>query len=553
MPRQRILWFAISLLILSSLACNAFASAPEPGLTLPPPPVTEAETTTLPDGIMGLAPTATLPGALTDTPLVDAAGNPLLEALIDVNVRTGPGVIYGRDGFLLAGETAAVLGRDPVSGWWKIDCPGRSDGTECWVSGGAQYTKVTNGGGVPVAAVPPTPTPKPSPTPAGEPDSEPRVTANPLLVYVDDAGLWLVTLDVSQNPPAGSNPIQLIAGPDVEMPLIAPDGRKIAYRTSTPETNAVHVINIDGSDNRILFSSADLEVIVETDTAVLLDQIQWLNDSQGLAFNTQMVNLIGPGQASREDLWTIGLDGALANPLDAGLGGGSFAISRNNQVIFGQDEGIVRANLDGSRVETIIAFGFINTASEYVYYPRPQWTADFTQAFVAIPSADPWGPDADVALWRIPVNGAAEALETLPGNTLFNPVVWSPNGNRLARVFQVADGSSPPVLNILDGDGLNPRAYDSGEQIAFHDWNADEIHFLYAGSRFYAVGQIGAPPTRFEAVGGTAVMQWLTPSSFVVVNGGDGVWSLIVSNVDGDADLLAAANTNFVQVDVWRP
>ncbi len=137
MPRQRILWFAISLLILSSLACNAFAGAPEPGLTLPPPPVTETDAASLSDGEIGLAPTATLPGAITDVPLVDAAGNPLLEALIDVNVRTGPGVIYGRDGFLFAGETAAVLGHDPVSGWWKIACPGRSDGPECWVSGGA--------------------------------------------------------------------------------------------------------------------------------------------------------------------------------------------------------------------------------------------------------------------------------------------------------------------------------------------------------------------------------------------------------------------------------
>ncbi len=412
---------------------------------------------------------------------------------------------------------------------------------------------MTNGEGAPVAAVPPTPTPKPSPTPSNGLDSATSVSGNALLAFTDDAGLWLITLDVSQNPPAGSGPVLLAAGPTVAMPLIAPDGRKIAYITSTPESNAIHMINIDGSDDRILFSSTDLVVIVETDTAVLIDQVQWLSDSQGLAFNTQMVNLVGPGQASREDLWTIGLDGTLTNPLDAGLGGGSFAISRNDQVIFGQDEGIVRANLGGSRAETAVSFDFINTASEYVYYPQAQWTSDATQAFVAIPSAAPWGPEADAALWRIPANGAAEALETLPGSILFNPVVWSPNGRRLAHIFQVPDGSSPPVLNIRDGDGLNPTAYDSGEQIAFHDWHPDEIHFLYAGSGYYAVGQVGAPPTRFGVVGGTAVMQWLTPSSFVVANGGGGVWSLIVSNVDGDTDLLAAANTGFVQIDVWRP
>ena len=137
-------------------------------------------------------------------PLVDAAGNPLLEALVDVNVRTGPGVQYNRNGFLFGGETTRVLGRDPESGWWKIECPGRSDGSSCWVSGGTQYTKVTNSEGVPVAAAPPTPTPLPSPTPALDlPDAGTSMAVNGLLTYADTDGLWLVTLDMSQNLPVG--------------------------------------------------------------------------------------------------------------------------------------------------------------------------------------------------------------------------------------------------------------------------------------------------------------------------------------------------------------
>ena len=33
-----------------------------------------------------------------------------------------------------------VIGRDPISGWWHIECPPDAEGETCWVSGGTQYT-----------------------------------------------------------------------------------------------------------------------------------------------------------------------------------------------------------------------------------------------------------------------------------------------------------------------------------------------------------------------------------------------------------------------------
>jgi hypothetical protein len=554
MSHKRTIWFAVGLLILSSLACNAFAGEPEPALTLPPPPVGVTDVAPITNEEVVLAPTATLPGAVTDVPIVDAGGNPLLEALVDVNIRTGPGVQYNRDGFLFAGETAQVVGQDPVSGWWKVACPSRSSGAECWVSGGTQYTKVTNGAGVPVAAVPPTPTPIPTPEPAEGPDGTANVAATGLLAYVDDDGLWLVVLDMSQDSPSGSEPVQIADRLNIERPMISPDGRKIAYLTSTTESNTLRLINLDESSDKILVRSSDLPVIVETDTAVLLGQIEWLNNSQGLVFNTYMLNLIGPGAGEREDLWSVSLSGALEEQVMAGSGGGTFALSPSGRVIFGQAEAISRADFAGDEADEVADFDFINTASEYIYYPQAQWTADGSAAYVAVPEADPWVDDAGTVLWRIPANGPAVELETLPGNVLFDPVRWTPTGDKLAYVMLEIDASNPPpVLMLADGDGRNAEPYTSDAQINLYGWSLDGSHFLYAGSDYYAIGQVGVPPTKIEVTGGTADMQWLTPSSFIVATGEDGTWNLRSSSLDGETTPLATANDTLPQFDVWSP
>lgn len=554
MSRQRIFWFAISMLILSSLACNAFAGDPEPGLTMPPPPVSVTGSTPPATIVLDLAPTATLPGAATAVPLVDAAGNPLLEALVDVNVRTGPGVQYNRDGFLFGGETTRVLGRDPESGWWKIECPGRSDGNSCWVSGGAQYTKVTNSEGVPVAAAPPTPTPLPSPTPALDlPDAATSVAANGLLTYADTDGLWLVTLDMSQTPPTADEPVQLVRGRNLERPYISPDGRKIAYIVSESESNSLHVFNLAEDSDEAWFNSADLSVSVDAGTAVFIGQIAWLNNSQGLAFNTYTINLSGPGLAERVDLWTADFRGTVTERLGEGQGGGTFSLSPSNQVILGQREAVVRANLDGSEAETIIEFGAINTASEYIYYPQAQWAADGS-AYIAIPNAEPWSVDAEAALWRIPVSGPAKEMTALPGNILFDPVQWSPDGARLAYVQRLMDPANPPpVLVLADGNGRNAAPYTSDGQLALYGWSPDGRHFLYAGSDSVGVGQAEVPPVMVKIEGGTAVMQWLNASTFITAANVSGSWQLTSTDLDGEIEVLGTAVTTPPQFDIWSP
>lgn len=133
-----IILLAITLLGAASLACNAFAGRPDTLLPPPPTPTATVESGAPESGgVPGIAPTVTLPGT---TPIPDNL--PRVRILVDLNIRNGPGVQFRRAGFLLAGETAPVLGRDETTGWWQIVCPAAAEGGECWVSGGSQYTRL---------------------------------------------------------------------------------------------------------------------------------------------------------------------------------------------------------------------------------------------------------------------------------------------------------------------------------------------------------------------------------------------------------------------------
>jgi hypothetical protein len=94
--------------------------------------------------------------------VIDPSKNPdpTATALVDVNCRFGPGLVYDVIGSLLEAETAPLAGRNVDDTWWWIE---RLRGVgHCWVSGAV----VVVGGDlseVPVIAAPPTPTPETTP------------------------------------------------------------------------------------------------------------------------------------------------------------------------------------------------------------------------------------------------------------------------------------------------------------------------------------------------------------------------------------------------------
>jgi hypothetical protein len=85
---------------------------------------------------------------------------------VDLNVRTGPGTNYERIGWLAAGTTVSIIGRNANGTWWHIPYPDAPDGA-AWISAGYGTARDTQG--VPVVEAPPTPTPSaPKATPTTE-------------------------------------------------------------------------------------------------------------------------------------------------------------------------------------------------------------------------------------------------------------------------------------------------------------------------------------------------------------------------------------------------
>ncbi len=128
--------------------------SPQPSIaseTPAPPANTQIVSTETP------SPTASI--TLTSTSSV-----PMVTVSKDTNCRTGPGKEYDYLGALLVGETAEVVGKNTVTGYWIIKNPDM-DGN-CWLWG--NYATVSGDvSKLQESAIPPTPTPAAPEAPKG--------------------------------------------------------------------------------------------------------------------------------------------------------------------------------------------------------------------------------------------------------------------------------------------------------------------------------------------------------------------------------------------------
>jgi len=87
---------------------------------------------------------------------------PMINASLNTNCRTGPGLVYGIVGYLQVGEPSQVVGRYQGDSWWLIQHPTQPNRT-CWVW--SRTTSVTGDiSGLPFVQAPPTPTRTKTPT-----------------------------------------------------------------------------------------------------------------------------------------------------------------------------------------------------------------------------------------------------------------------------------------------------------------------------------------------------------------------------------------------------
>ncbi len=82
---------------------------------------------------------------------------PSVTALVDTEIRSGPGTVYDRIGVLEKDQNAEAIGRSPDGSWWTIKVAAVSGG-QGWVA--ANTVEAGNTDNLPVIEPPPTPTPK---------------------------------------------------------------------------------------------------------------------------------------------------------------------------------------------------------------------------------------------------------------------------------------------------------------------------------------------------------------------------------------------------------
>lgn len=155
MPQNKKFPALVLIVCLSISACNLPGGQPAEGASI-------ATFTPVPDEAV----------TITSTAAVAQECSPIVTANTDANVRSGPGQVYNKLGFIQQGGTAPVAGRNSNGTWWYIQFAAGSGGY-AWIA-----ESVTTAACIPdtlaVIAAPPTPAAVPSSTPAaGSPSSTP--------------------------------------------------------------------------------------------------------------------------------------------------------------------------------------------------------------------------------------------------------------------------------------------------------------------------------------------------------------------------------------------
>jgi hypothetical protein len=312
-------------------------------------------------------------------------------------------------------------------------------------------------------------------------------------------------------------------------------------------------VNTAGIAEQFLVSSADVPMGTDAPLLVFIDQFAWLPDSSGLLFNSVVVNPEGPGRGPQNDLRQVLLDGTISEYFANGAAGHTFALSPDGtRLLFSSPESILHGVLGADNLETVIAFDFVNTASEYAYTPVVQWAADSSEAYVSISSSEPWSEPPFATLYRIPRDGAAESLGEIAGIILFNPVLWTPDGERLAHVnFLLGENRAELQIGEVNGANLVTVATDS--TLTAYGWDSSGEKLLFSGSDFYGVAHLAADPLYIFPEGDTAIMQWLDRETFLTATSSPQGWRIVANTLDGAQTELFSSDAVFVQIDSWSP
>lgn len=377
------------------------------------------------------------------------------------------------------------------------------------------------------------------------PTVAPTATLPPLRVSLvspdHDLYVWDETMPTAQ---------KLVDSGDVASSLISPDGSLVVYTRSSDYSNySLEVINFDGSNQRVLMDAAAFAALPRPDGAVssIPAQMAFVPGSHTLAFNVRL-QYEGPGLAYGSTLYRINIDaGTIDHILDVGQSWKFTYSPDGSKIAISIPTGIGIYNADGSLVDdTVLAYPFVNTASEYAWVASPVWSGDSTTLMAAVPPQDPWtDPVANGTLWRVAADGLSGEM------TMDTPMLYFPSGFAfispdLSKVIYFTRlGESIDNFQTLHTAGTFGTAdieYATGQFDSTVAWSPDSLHFFYTvrdgpGTISY-IGVVGGAATLVPDISNASDVVWIDASRYIASTRGSGSGSLLLGNLAAPSGVI---------------
>lgn len=209
----------------------------------------------------------------------------------------------------------------------------------------------------------------------------------------------------------GSNPVRIVDDPVAVVSAWSPDGTRIAYITGLDEQRGLHVVNADGSDDRLLFAGTPGRMVSSP---------SWSPDGTRLVFNTIY---------SETALYVVNVDGSELHQI-APQGASAQWSPRGTRIVFESvaagNQDIYTINPDGSDLAQLTS----GPDSESL----PMWSPDGTRiSYYWQGSVTPNPAGAPTGTYVMGSDGTNKVRVLFTEPTYrFGPAVWSPDGTYIA-------------------------------------------------------------------------------------------------------------------------
>lgn len=309
------------------------------------------------------------------------------------------------------------------------------------------------------------------------------IYTGPPLIYIKGGDLWTWSAGEKKQATSYGN----ISGF-----FLSADRSKVAvFRRGDNDETSLWVMNLDGSQARLLVSQDDLDALgkfsetkesLQTNSRVSFRGTAWVPGTYTIAYGTYR-HIKYDGTIFHDDLNLVDtVTGEKTTLLPPGSGGGFTYSPDGSQIaIIGQNQ-ISIMNADGShRRDEVLEYPTIQDVDNY-YYPTPIWSADAQYLILALPPQQLMSDSrSPTTLWKIPADGTPaiqlgtfEAVAFLSGYTAF-----SPDLTRLAYLDEVDPSKGTLVIHIANYDGSGDKVIQEGKGVYFVNWSPDGQHFVY--------------------------------------------------------------------------